>query len=218
MCDFQGIPRYMGSQASRGPTRTRRLQGFWIAALLACGVELSARPVLAAGESAAAQELSTFKTWLEREHPGYGCDEGPAPFRNSTVDGAYPSRRFYYVLTYARGIAPPFPNSLSMVVQVSENGEVRRLDASDPASFQPGLMKVASAQSARQAAAAILILALGDPGERRWRVDVDSMAVKKSRKGWVGTYYHGGQTYASRVTFDRSGVLTSIQCNPPPVP
>ena len=28
--------------------------------------------------------LQVFKAWLEREHPGYGSDEGPARFRNAT--------------------------------------------------------------------------------------------------------------------------------------
>jgi hypothetical protein len=30
-------------------------------------------------------ELALFTTWLEREHPGYHADEGPALFTNPTV-------------------------------------------------------------------------------------------------------------------------------------
>jgi len=58
--------------------------------------------------------LASFKAWLDQTHPKYGCDEGPGRFQNPTVEKAYPGRRFYYVLTYTRGIQPPFPNSLTM--------------------------------------------------------------------------------------------------------
>ena len=66
-------------------------------------------------------ELGVFRAWLDREHPGYGSDEGPARFRNATVDAAYPKLRLYYVLTYTRGIQPPFPNSLSLVAAVDSS-------------------------------------------------------------------------------------------------
>ncbi len=142
-------------------------QGLHRAVLLSSLVGLLPWPAGSSDQGAVTSELNAFKAWLAREHPGYGCDEGPAQFRSQTVDAAYGGRRFYYVLTYTRGIAPPFENSLSMVVQVAEGGEVRRLDASSPASIRSGLMRVSSAQDARQAAAAVLILAVGDPGERR---------------------------------------------------
>src|SRR2546426_10667805 len=48
--------------------------------------------------------LQIFKAWLEREHPGYGSDEGPARFRNAIVEAAYPGRGLYYALAYPMGI------------------------------------------------------------------------------------------------------------------
>ena len=68
------------------------------------------------------------------------------------------------------------------------------------------------------AAAAVLILAMGDPGERRWKVQESIFKVKKDKRGWVCTYRHGPAYYTSQVTFDRDGVLSTISLNPPPVP
>ena len=163
-------------------------------------------------------DLGVFKAWLDREHHGYRCDEGPAPFRNSTVERAYAGQRFYYVLTYTRGIPPPFQNSLSLVARVTTGGVVERLDPSSLATLQTGLIKVASTGSARKAAAAVLILAMGDPGERRWKFTEDAILVKKSRKGWTCTYPHGDAYHVSEVRFDKKGMLTAVHCNPPPVP
>jgi hypothetical protein len=207
----------MDSSVSNPAAMTRRLRLSWIAAF-SCLLGMLSGPAGAVDQGVVAHELSAFKAWLEHLHPGYGCDEGPAAFRNQTVDAAYGGRRFYYVLTYTRGIAPPFQNSLSLVAHVSQVGEVQRLDSSSPATFQPGLLKVSSAQDARRAAAAVLILAMGDPGERRWRFSENLFSVKKSRKGWGCTYQHGDRYHTSQVTFDRHGALTAIQCNPPPVP
>jgi len=164
------------------------------------------------------EKLAIFKAWLEREHPGYGCDEGPAEFVNQTVAAAYPGRRFYYVLTHARGIAPPFPHSLSLVAYVSVEGEVRPFDVAKVATYRPALIPVKKAREARLAAAAVLILALGDPGEKRWRIDPDQVTAKKGRTGWVCTYQHGTATYESIVTFDKEGSLTAFSCHAPPVP
>jgi len=196
----------------------RRLELTRITALTSCLLGMLLPSAGAVDEGAVARELSNFKAWLEREHPGYGCDEGPAAFQNQTVEAAYGGRRFYYVLTYTRGIPPPFKNSLSMVVQVSEDAEVRPVDSSSPASLQPGLMRVTSVSSAQRAAAAVLILAMGDPGERRWRFTESLISIRKTRKGWVCRYQHGDESHTSQVTFDKSGKLSGIQCNPPPVP
>ena len=78
--------------------------------LAAAGI---AQPVAVAQTSGIAQpapdqDLQIFRAWLDREHKGYGCDEGPARFQNKTVDAAYPCQRLYYVLTYVRGIQPPY--------------------------------------------------------------------------------------------------------------
>ena len=80
------------------------------------------------------------------------------------------------------------------------------------------MKKVKGADEARRTAAAILILAMGDPGERRWRFRADQITAHKSRKGWVCTYQHGDESHTSQVAFGRDGVLTAIACNPPPVP
>jgi hypothetical protein len=164
-----------------------------------------------------ATELATFKAWLDSTRPGYGCDEGPAPFRNKTVEAAYGGRHFYYVLTYARGIPPPFKNPASAVADLA-GGRVRPLHPASVESYRTGLKKVSSAKDARLAAAAVLILAMGDPGERRWCFEPSLFKVKKSGKGWVCTYAHGSVHYVSQVTFDKAGVLSSFKAGAPPVP
>jgi hypothetical protein len=188
------------------------------AALLLCFGAAFVGTVPAGAGKTPSDELAIFRAWLDREHPGYGCDEGPARFRNETVEAAYSGRRFYYVLTYTRGIPPPFRNGLSLVARVDESGGVRPLRSDSPESYRPGLKGIKGAEEARRTAAAVLILAMGDPGERRWKFRSDQITARKNRKGWVCTYRHGDESHVSQVTFDRNGELTAIACNPPPVP
>jgi hypothetical protein len=162
------------------------------------------------------RDLQAFRAWLDREHKGYGCDEGPARFRNPTVERAYPARRFYFVLTYTRGIAPPYAKSLSVVASVDDSG-VHPLSVSSPPTYQPGLMRIGSAEDARRAAAAVLILSTCDPNERRWKLDPDRFQAKRESGGWVCTYSYD-PNHASRVRFDRSGMLVEVTGYAPPVP
>ena len=159
--------------------------------------------------------LKIFKRWLDREHSGYGSDEGPARFRNATVEAAYPGRRFYYVLTYPRGMGIA-RNALSLVAQVDDHGTVLPLVLASPATFRAGLRKVKTKEDARQAAAAVLILALGDPAQRRWKFEESRFTIERNKNGWVCTYSYGA-TYLSRVTFDKHGTLTGIDPRTPPV-
>jgi hypothetical protein len=203
--------------AARG--RRGRIDGMrWSAAFLFSLVltPVSADPI--AAQRAPIDGLEIFKGWLDRVHPGYGRDEGPARFRNPTVEAAYPGRRFYYVLTYTRGTPPPFRNGVTVVAGIDDNGAVTPLDPASAASYRPGLRKVSTAIDARRAAAAVLILVMGDPGERRWQFREKLFTVKKENNGWVCNYRHGAERYTSQVTFDRNGVLTAIRSNTPPVP
>lgn len=187
-------------------------------ALLAlwCCLSVTAPAVAAQAEDgAAAIEMTAFKAWLDSARAGYGCDEGPARFRNKTIESAYPARHFYYVLTYARGIQPPFEHAITLVTEVA-SGQVRPIHPGSMEGYRIGLMKVSSAQDARLAAAAVLVLA--SCGERRWSYEPSAFKAKKSHGGWVCTYVHGSPIYASRVTFDKSGRLASFEVGAPPVP
>ena len=172
---------------------------------------------LAIGESGGRGELEIFSAWLTRTRGAYGCDEGPARFVNGAVEAAYPGRRFYYVLTHARGIAPPFKNAVSLVAEIGDDGEVRPLDPASLDTYRRGLKKVSTKAEARAAASAVLILALGDPKERRWPVAKEAVQVKRDHRGWTCTYYHD-PNHPSQVRFDRRGRLAAIDCRPPPVP
>jgi len=164
-----------------------------------------------------ATELTTFKAWLDSARAGYGCDEGPARFGNTIVDSAYGGRHFYYVLTHARGIRPPFENAITMVAEVAGH-QVRPIPPVSMEGYRTGLVKVRSARDARLAAAAVMILATADPGERRWRYEPSRFTAKKRSGSWVCTYAHGSPIYTSRGTFDKAGELASIQAEAPPVP
>lgn len=160
--------------------------------------------------------LKAFRAWLAREHPGYRSDEGPAPFRHPAVSAAFPGRRFYYVLTYPRGIGIA-PNALTLVAQVDDRGAVRPLDLRSPTAFRLGLRRVVTAKDATRAAEAVLILALGDPATRRWKFEEARFAVQRTADGWVCVYDHGAN-HKSRVTFDKDGALLTIDPQPPGVP
>ena len=175
------------------------------------------RPAFGARESGDSGELEIFSAWLTRTRGAYGCDEGPARFVNGTVEAAYPGRRFYYVLTHARGIAPPFKNAVSLVAEIDDGGEVRPLDSTSLDTYRRGLKKVSTKAEAKEAAAAVLILALGDPKQRRWRVAKEAVEVKRNRRGWTCTYRHD-PNHPSQVSFDRRGLLATMDCRPPPVP
>ena len=190
----------------------------WSAAWLLVLALMSFAAAQDAAQKAPADGLELFKAWLDRVHPGYACDEGPARFRNSTVEAAYAGRRFYYVLTYTRGMRPRLPNELSVVAHVDDNGNVTPLSPSSPATYRPGLRKVSTARDARQAGAAVLILAMGDPGEGLGKLQDSLFTIKRERKEWVCTYGRGDAHYTSRVTFDKNGLLSTISVNLPPVP
>ena len=189
--------------------RVRTHDTLFLAALLAVTLNASPSP------SASDPGLAAFRAWLQASHPGYRCDEGPSPFKNRTVEAAYPGQRLYYVLTYARGIPPPFPNGTSVVALVDDENRVLPYRA--PASYGRGLIRVSSSKTARLAAAAVSIVASCDPGERRWHYDPERFKVKKSSRGWKATYRYE-PIYTSWVMFDRNGGVLELGGSAPPVP
>lgn len=189
-----------------------------VRALLAVLLLAGAAPGPArADDGRAARELATFQAWLDSARAGYGCDEGPAPFRNKTVEAAYPGRRFYYVLTYARGIPPPYKKPTTVVAEVA-GGQVSSVHPVSMDGYRTGLKRVGSSKDARLAAAAVMVLAFADPGERRWPFDPGKFKVRRSGGRWVCSYAHGSALYTSQVIFDKAGVLSSFQAGAPPVP
>jgi hypothetical protein len=158
--------------------------------------------------------LLVFTAWLDRTHPGHGQDEGPARFRNSTVDAAYPGVRFYYVLTYTRGIQPPFENSVTLVAAVDDSDRVIPYGRS-AASYRRGLITPKSKKDAKLAAAAVLLLS--SCGERRYKVTPDLVQARKKSGGWLCTYHYDPYN-SSWVRFDRKGVFQEFGGSAPPVP
>lgn len=184
--------------------------------LILAATTLYAAPLRAASdESASDPGLAAFTRWLDANHPGYGCDEGPAPFTSKTVEAAYPGHRFYYVLTYTRGIQPPYPHSLSLVAAVDDSGHVAPFLPGQPATYSRGLKRVQSKKDARIAGAAILIV--GSCAERRWPIAPDRVQAKKTPDGWTATYEYDSYN-SSWVSFDKNGVVLAFGGSAPPVP
>ena len=71
-------------------------------------------------------------------------------------------------------------------------------------------------EDARRGPAAVLILALGDPVQRRWKIEESGLKIERRKGGWVCTYSQGFN-YLSQVTFDKQGALTGIDLRAPPV-
>ncbi len=194
----------------------RGLAGIVMGVVLACG-----RTVVAAGaastETPPEPGRQAFRAWLDRQHEGYECDEGPARFRNPTAEAAYPGKRLYYALTYVRGIRPPDQRALSLVAAVDSDGHVTPFSVASPQSYRMGLVRVTSSKDARRAAAAVLVLSFGDPGERRWAFKPNRIKAKRDSKGWKCTFQHD-KYFASWVRFDRDGHLLEVGGSAPPVP
>ena len=186
-------------------------------ALLVLALVLCAAPASAAtpADSTSDPGLMVFSRWLDTNHPGYGCDEGPAPFRSNTLEAAYPGQRFYYVLTYTRGIRPPFENALSLVAAVDDSGHVAPFLPGQPSSYSRGLKRIQSKKDARIAGAAVLVA--GFCGERRWPIAPNKVEAKKTSDGWIATYSYDTY-YSSWVTFDKEGAVLAFGGSAPPVP
>lgn len=189
-----------------------------ILAAVLTAIVLTATPSFAATARptpASDPALASFSRWLEANRPGYGCDEGPAPFRNKTVEEAYPGQRFYYVLTYTRGIQPPFENSVSLVAAVDDSGHVVPFLPGAPPSYSRGLKRIKSSKDAKLAGAAVMIVA--SCGERHWPIEPERVKVKKSSKGWTATYFYDSYS-SSWVSFDKKGSVLAFGGSSPPVP
>jgi hypothetical protein len=105
---------------------------------------------------------------------------------------------------------------LSLVAQIDDHGAVMPLSLSSLATYRAGLRTVKTKEDARRGAAAVLILALGDPVQRSWKIEESGFRIERRKGGWVCSYSHGFN-YVSRVTFDKQGTLTGIDPRTPPV-
>ena len=194
-----------------------RIAGLGCAATLLVLGTASVAAFGASGQGRAADPgLQAFTTWLDRTHPHYGCDQGPAAFHNSSVAAAYPGRRFYYALTRRAASSRPSPTRSPWWPRWTKTA---RCGASIRSMrIAVGLVKVSSSKQAKLAAAAVLILSLADPGEGRSKFDPAQIKAKQSGKGWTCDYGPMEGSYTSHVTFDKRGLLSAMEVNTAPVP
>lgn len=166
--------------------------------------------------------LDAFQAYLTKEYPGKKHTVGPNSIDSAALRAAYPRQRFCYVFTaiplqpganlkevqeaHRRAVEEIRKNHLSLTVRVDEKRQVAPLGK--PESYNAGLMKVASDDDARTAAAAILSLHASDrnaPGV----VEAKEVTVKKSDKGWV-CEVDRPSAFRGTVTFDAEGQCRSV--------
>jgi hypothetical protein len=196
------------------PTRTRL-----------CTAGLLGLTLLAADtppDKQTADDIAAVKTYLERNQAGKKWQGGPTRVDNAAVQAAYGKRRFYAVVS-----TPPLPpgaplpdlikhfqdqmadyqkNYISLTMAIGENGQITPLTR--PEDYNVGLMKVASDDAAKKAAAAILSLYSGG-GAGLGAVPADQVRVTKTDRGWTCQATKPG-VYAGNVSFDAEGKCTGV--------
>jgi hypothetical protein len=178
-------------------------------------------PALAA-RGADDEGLAAFRAYLKGHYADKKWQTGPDRLDAPAVHAAYGKERFYFVFS-----APPLPPGanipeiqegfrrqvvefrktyISLTARVDEDGKVVPL--AKPDDFNDGLMKVASDDDARTAAAAVLSL-WGEDRVGPGAVDPKDVMVTKTDKGW-SCMVQRRNAFQGMVTFDADGQCTAV--------
>lgn len=172
-----------------------------------------------------ADEVDQFKAYLAKNHKGAKWQTGPARIDGEAIRTAFPGQRFYYVAS-----SPPLPpgafnpevfeafrkrseeyrngNYISLTVATDGKRDFVPVDFNK--GFNGGMMKIASDDDARIAAAAIF--AIANPGS----VPVaKNLQVTKSKEGWTCSLriFAGNDT----VRFNVEGKCVGVSRVAPPI-
>ena len=166
--------------------------------------------------------LDAFQAYLTKEYPGKKYEIGPNSIDSAVLRAAYPQQQFCYVFTFLpwrpganlkevqenhrREVEDIRKNYLSLTVRVDETGQVVPLGK--PASYNVGLMKVASDDDAQTATAAILSLHASDCNAPSV-VEAKEVTFKKSDKGWL-CEVNRTSAFRGTVAFDDEGNCSSV--------
>jgi len=184
-------------------------------------VSAEEKPVDPAGEQ---KDIEAVKRFLTATHPGKSWSDGPTRQKNDAIGTAYPDSRFYCVFTRPMGASRS--DMIDAMVRfdkdgsASEVGEGKRVAGKygpDPQSFNAGLMKVAKAEDAKVAGAAIMSLLIGPYGPysvAAGDVQVTPAGEEKDPKGYTckattGREERGRKVNVFEVRFDADGKCTS---------
>ena len=214
--------------------RTWAIKGRNIAGLLAVVVAIGFAGAVSAEEQPgdprdAQKDVEAVKLYLAATHPGTRWSDGPTRQKNAAIGTAYPDSRFYYVFTRPMGHSSS--NMITAMVRIdkdgtaSEVGEGRRVGGEygpDPQSFNAGLMKVAKAEDAKIAGAAIMSLRMGSHGPYSVAtedVQVTPAGEEKDPKSYTctattGRGERGRKVNVFEVRFDADGKCTSASYLP----
>ncbi|MSQ94950.1 MAG: hypothetical protein EXR98_10405 [Gemmataceae bacterium] len=191
--------------------------------LLACSVgSILAFSLTAAAGKQTKADVTAFRTYLEKQHPGKRWQTGPTALASAEIRKAYGDRRFYFVFSspplppganiqelidaYRRKLVEFQKTAISLSVAFNDKGEIVPL--TKPQDFNIGLMKVQSEDDARTAATAVLAIHGSDrvsPGA----VSAREVMVTKTAKGWTCTVERRN-AFAGTALFDADGKCMSV--------
>lgn len=162
-------------------------------------------------------DLEAFRAYLKEHYREKKWQTGPTRIDSDEIRKAYPGQRFYFVFS-----APPLPpgaplpevlksyqkrmeefrkDYLALTVRIDAAGKISALQKA--ADYNAGLMKVATDEDAKIAAAAVVALCGQDrvgPGA----VAANEVRVTKNEQGWTCTVSKP-RTYQATAAFDPAG-------------
>jgi hypothetical protein len=168
------------------------------------------------------KDIEAVKQYLAKNYAGKKWQSGPTAMDSDEIRKAYGKRRFYAVVS-----KPPLPpgarlpeliaayqkqlkeykDFISLTVSIDDKGTIATLG--QPADYNNGLMKVASKDDARSAAAAILSLHPSEGLGTIGKIAAADLTANETDKGWTcqGTKL---SQYHVEVVFDKAGKCTQI--------
>jgi hypothetical protein len=169
------------------------------------------------------EDLESFRAYLKKEHTVKKWQVGPVRLDSPALRTAYGKQRIYFVYSspplppggarvspaqemYRRQVEDIRANFVSEAVRIDEKGQIVPLRT--PKDYNGGLMKVASDEDARTAAAAILTIYRCDyvaPAV----LDPKIVVVTKMDEGWSCKVIVN-RLYRGEVIFDGNGQCTNV--------
>ena len=168
-------------------------------------------------------DLARFQNYMEGSKPGKKWQSGPTLMDSEEIRRAYGQARFYSVYS-----SPPMPPGaplpellqefekqtevyqkqfISMTVRIDGQENAASLYAAED--YNQGLMRVASDDDARIAAAAILSVYCAE-GVGPGIVSAKEVTVTKSENGWSCSVFREN-AFRGAVVFDKDGKVVSMK-------
>jgi hypothetical protein len=178
------------------------------------------------------KDIEAVKDYLAKNYPGKKWQAGPTMIESADISKAYGKRRFFAVVStsplppganlpdliaaYQKRVKEYQKEFISLTMSIDDKGTLSTLGKVDD--YNRGLMKVASKEDAKTAAAAILSIypseGLGSVG----KIAAADLTVNETKEGWTCQATKAPQ-YHVEVVFDAAGTCTRVSKRsllPPP--